>query len=278
MGKAHPTKAHSAPCQVSLSARPLRHERPQAEGSKSLRSACMAGLGVVRSFSPKKIEFAPARKQRACNSSLIASRPAESRTNEAGIMIRATAMVRTNSSGSRGPASASGVPSTRTSILIGTLSGCSGKLASAEHGGAILDAFPHTQDAATADMDARFPHMGQCVEPVLVGARCNDPVVIRLGGVEVMVVIVQARFLEPLDLRWCQHAEGRGRSQAQGLHAGDQFGDVGDVIIARRPPGRSHAKSRRAGEFGCSASASTASFDISFCDARPVSKCALCGQ
>src|SRR5262249_7983566 len=60
----------------------------------------MAGFGVVRGFSPQKIELAPARKQSACSSLLFTSQPAESRTTEAGIRIRATAIVRTNSSGS----------------------------------------------------------------------------------------------------------------------------------------------------------------------------------
>src|SRR4051812_23388822 len=43
----------------------------------SARSRATSGLPVVSSFSPKKMELAPARKQSACNSSLIASRPAE---------------------------------------------------------------------------------------------------------------------------------------------------------------------------------------------------------
>jgi hypothetical protein len=40
-----------------------------------------------------------------------------------GIVMRATAMVRTNSNGSIGSASASGVPVTSTRLLIGTDSG-----------------------------------------------------------------------------------------------------------------------------------------------------------
>src|SRR5262245_55888751 len=61
-----------------------------------------SGFGVVRSFSPKKTEFAPARKQRACASGESSSRPALSRTFERGIMIRAVAIIRTNSNGSSG--------------------------------------------------------------------------------------------------------------------------------------------------------------------------------
>ena len=52
------------------------------------------------------------------------------RTIDLGISNRATAIVRTNSKGSSSFSSASGVPSTRTRRLIGTLSGCAGKFAS----------------------------------------------------------------------------------------------------------------------------------------------------
>jgi hypothetical protein len=53
----------------------------------------------------------------------MSSRPAESRTTEAGMVTRATAIVRTKSSESSWPAGAAplarGVPSPRTSRVIG---------------------------------------------------------------------------------------------------------------------------------------------------------------
>ena len=52
------------------------------------------------------------------------------RTIDAGIRMRAVAMARTISSGSSAGTWASGVPSTRTSMLIGTLSGCGSSVAS----------------------------------------------------------------------------------------------------------------------------------------------------
>ncbi len=48
---------------------------------------------MVRSLFPAKIEFAPARKQSACSASLIEIRPAERRTIDFGIRIRAVAIV-----------------------------------------------------------------------------------------------------------------------------------------------------------------------------------------
>ena len=85
--------------------------------------------GVVNNFSPKNIEFAPAKKHKACNSSLIASLPAVKRITAFGIIILAVAIVRTNSKGSKSAVSPRGVPLIFTSILIGTLWGGSGKLA-----------------------------------------------------------------------------------------------------------------------------------------------------
>src|SRR5690606_29960126 len=48
--------------------------------SNSASSFATSGLPVVSSFSPWKIELAPAAKHSACSSSLIVSRPADSRT------------------------------------------------------------------------------------------------------------------------------------------------------------------------------------------------------
>jgi len=65
---------------------------------------------VVRSFSPVKMEFAPARKHSATASRESLWRPPERRTREAGIKIRAVAMARTMIIGSSSGAFASGVP------------------------------------------------------------------------------------------------------------------------------------------------------------------------
>src|SRR5689334_1214667 len=99
--------------------------------SNRMRSESVSGLGVVSSLGPQKMELAPARKHSAWVSSLISSRPADSRTMDLGMVMRATAMVRTKSSGSSGEARDWGVPSICTRALIGTLSGCTGRVASA---------------------------------------------------------------------------------------------------------------------------------------------------
>ena len=59
----------------------------------------------------------------------MSSRPAERRTIDFGMVMRAAAIVRTKSMASSFLRPAKGVPSTCTSMLIGTLSGCDGRLA-----------------------------------------------------------------------------------------------------------------------------------------------------
>ena len=83
-------------------------------------SSLISGLGVVRSLSPAKIELAPAKKHKACPSRDIFIRPAERRTWDCGITMRAVAIIRTISQISTGGSSSSGVPSIGTKALIGT--------------------------------------------------------------------------------------------------------------------------------------------------------------
>jgi hypothetical protein len=58
-------------------------------------SSLKAGFGVVSNLSPAKIEFAPAKKHKACASALIDNLPADKRTADFGITIRVTATIRT---------------------------------------------------------------------------------------------------------------------------------------------------------------------------------------
>src|SRR5690606_24311177 len=105
--------------------------------ASSASSASSPALGAVSSLSPVKIELAPAMKHSAWVASLIASRPADRRTIDSGMVIRAVATVRTNSissiraSGVSASMSPRTVPLTGTSALIGTLSGWRGRVARA---------------------------------------------------------------------------------------------------------------------------------------------------
>ena len=128
----------------------------------------------------------------------MSSRPADSRTTDAGIVMRATAIVRTNSSGSNGSAPASGVPSTLTRRLIGTdLRMRRQARQRRDHADAVGPRLAHADDAAAAHRDAGGAHVLEGIEAVLVDAR-RDDLAIELGrGVEIVVVVIEAGRLEP---------------------------------------------------------------------------------
>ena len=164
------------------------------------------------------------------------------------MVMRATAMVRTNSIGSSAGASASGVPATRTSMLIGTDFGMRRQARQRrDHADAILAALAHADDAAAADIDARMAHVRERLEPVLIDARGDDLAVKFRRGVEVVVVIVETGFLEPLRLRRRQHAERDAGFEAQRLDAFDHGADLIEIAVLRRTPGRAHAEPAGAG-------------------------------
>ena len=88
---------------------------------------------------------------------------------------------------------ASGVPSTCTRRLIGTESGCAGRLASVCSRPARCSRdLAHADDAAAAGLHAGVAHVRQRVEAVLELAGVDDLAVELRRGVEVVVVVVQA--------------------------------------------------------------------------------------
>ena len=131
--------------------------------SSSAMSSAYSGLPVVSSFSPKKIELAPAIMQSSCASWLICIRPADSRTIAARHQD-ARGGDHPHHLDRRRPASGSpaACPSPRTSALIGTDSGCASWFASVrEQLAAIVDRLAHADDAAAADGDAGLAHARQ---------------------------------------------------------------------------------------------------------------------
>ena len=72
---------------------------------------------------------------------------------------------------------------------------------------AVVRAFAHADDAAAADLDARVAHMLQRLQPVLIGTGGDDMPVIFGRGIEIVVVIIQPRLLEPRRLIGRQHAQ-----------------------------------------------------------------------
>src|SRR5262249_24051196 len=76
----------------------------RTKARNSSASSWANGFGAVSSFSPKKIEFAPARKHSTSHSRLSRSRPALRRTRAPGKARRVVAIRRTSSRESTGAA------------------------------------------------------------------------------------------------------------------------------------------------------------------------------
>ena len=132
----------------------------------------------------------------------MSSRPADSRTIERGMVMRATAMVRTKSSGS----SAAPFGKRRAFDLHQQIDRHAFRMhrqrrQRMDHAGTIVGALAHADDAAAADMDAGVAHMIERVEPLLIGARGDDLAVEFRRGVEIVVVVIETGLLQPLRLR-----------------------------------------------------------------------------
>ena len=116
--------------------------------------------------------------------------------------MRAVAIMRTSSSRRPAGCSASGVPSTGTSALIGTLSGCGSRFASVRSipqrssSDSPMPMMPpeHTVMPALRTLRER-------AQPVVVGAGRDDRPVVLARGVEVVVVGGQAGLGQALRLR-----------------------------------------------------------------------------
>ena len=122
----------------------------------------------------------------------------------------------------------------------------------------------HPDDAAAADLDAGLAHALERVEPVLVGARCDD-LAVELGrGVEVVVVVVEPGSFQPCGLSPVSMPSVTQVSSPSALHAFDHAQHRVDVAgpwaSARRRPCRSGGP----GVLCARAAARTASIAISF--------------
>ena len=164
--------------------------------------------------------------------------------------MRATAIVRTKSSGSS------------------VLRGCQGRPFHAHqhvdrhafrmhrqagkrrnHADAVFRALTHPDNPAAANVNSRVAHVLERIEPVLVCARGDDLAVIFRRCIEIVVVIVEAAVLQPPRLIAGQHAERDAGLHPERLHALDHRADFVEIAIFGRAPRRAHAEARRAASF-----------------------------
>ena len=89
--------------------------------------------------------------------------------------MRATAMVRTKSSGSsRAPSCKRRALDLHQHVDRHAFRMFWQVRQRRDHAGAVVERFAHPDDAAAADMDAGIAHGGQRIEPVAIGARGDD--------------------------------------------------------------------------------------------------------
>ena len=90
-----------------------------------------------------------------------------------------------------------------------------------QQAGPVAARFAHRHDAAAAGVQARRMDVGQGIQPVLIGAGADHLAVIFRPGVEVVVIIVEAGFLQRHRLVRLEHAERDAGLPAHGFVAGD---------------------------------------------------------
>ena len=108
---------------------------------------------------------------------------------------------------------------------------------------AVVVALAHPEDAAAADLDSCVPDMAQRREAVVVAARGDDRLVEVPAGVEIVVVVVEARRAQPLGLTEIEHPEGGAALEPERLDRADHLDDLVERrAVGRLPPRRADAE------------------------------------
>ena len=181
----------------------------------------------------------------------MAERPADRRTKDFGIMMRASAMIRINSIGAIGAASASGVPGIGNQHVDRNAFRCFGQIGKRhQHLDAIDFFFTHAENAATADFHAGLPDVFERVEPIGKFAGRDDLRVITLRGIDIVIVVVEPRRAETVRLLAVQHAQRHAGLETELFHRTDHFNDGIHVPRLGIAPCGAHAVARRAAFLG----------------------------
>ena len=103
-------------------------------------------------------------------------------------------------------------------------------------------------------MDTHLAHSSQGVQAVLIGAGADDFGIIVFGGVEIMVVIIQARLFQPVRLLVGEHPQRHASFHSQRTDPFDHRHDALDIAISRTAPCRPHAETGSTLGFGLAGS------------------------
>lgn len=86
-----------------------------------------------------------------------------------------------------------------------------------KHIDATNSIFAHAEDAAAANLDARFPDMRQGFQTVSKAVCGDDLTVIVFGRIDVVVIIVEAYLSQPYSLPAIEHAKSHASLHVQHL-------------------------------------------------------------
>ena len=174
-----------------------------------------------------------------CLAHLLA--PADRRTRALGMVMRATAITRTKSNGSMGSLSASGVPGTRTRLLMGTDSGWLQVGQLRNQARTVHQRLAHAHNAAAAHADACSARSATCPagpdKPGCSPRRCSTRG--RCPGCGCSSPARRLSAPAPGAIRACP--AWRAGLQAQAFHGANQGADFFNVAVFA-PPGGAHAK------------------------------------
>ena len=116
-----------------------------------------------------------------------------------------------------------------------------------EQGGAVAGGLAHAQDPAGAHLHAGVAYVAEGRQAVGVAAGGDDLAVVVRRGVEVVVVVVQARLGQAPGLVAVHHPQGHAGLEPQRLDPAHHLQHRIEVLLPRALPGRAHAEAAGAG-------------------------------
>ncbi len=108
---------------------------------------------------------------------------------------------------------------------------------------ALINGLAHADNAPAAYRQPGLLHVCQRFKALVVATRADDLGVELAAGIEVMVVGVESGFLEPLGLRFGQHAQRAAHLQPQLANGRNHLQHFVEMaVVAHLAPSGAHAK------------------------------------
>ena len=175
----------------------------------------------------------------------MAERPADRRTYDFGIMMRASATIRTNSIGAIGAAFGERRAGDRNQHVDRNAFRRLGEVRKRDqHFDAVGFFLAHAEDAAATHFHAGLPDILQRVETIGKIARRGHLRVIARRRIDIVVVVIEPRRAEAVRLIAVQHSQRHAGLEPERFHRANHFDDGIHVSRLRIAPCRAHAVAR----------------------------------